>query len=187
MLKFLKSAWLVLMLVILNLSFNASQCRCKATCYKITQIRFQPLDNSGADTLQPKLNNIPAKAFALVLQFKTVSMGTCFRKPFALINQAYAVDCGPSAIVRDTVDNYTLYSTTNFDPSHPAGKDLTDLFVVSPSPNLYSDLMYASALTHVYYLKSLPDSVRTYRFIFRLKLNHNQTLTDTTEPIKLTL
>jgi hypothetical protein len=86
----------------------------------ITDLALYNEDNSGRSAVDDSTGNIPAKAYAIRLEYTNQITGPTDKQddesPFAAVNP---------------VQSFAVYSLTDFDPTHPAGSLLNNYFLYS--------------------------------------------------------
>ncbi len=88
--------------------------------FVITALKPYNENNSGRNAVDDSTGNIPAKAYAIRLEYTNQITGSTDKQDdesiFAPVNP---------------VQSFAVYSLTDFDPSHPAGSLLNDYFLYS--------------------------------------------------------
>ena len=88
--------------------------------FVITDLKLYNENNSGRSAVDDTTGNIPAKAYAIRLEYTNQITGSTNKQddesPFVAVNP---------------VRSFVVYSLTDFDPSHPAGSLLNDYFLYS--------------------------------------------------------
>lgn len=159
-------------------------CEEEPLCFNVTNASIENLDNSGPKAELQTGNSIPAKAFALKLAIESEET-ICYLKNFS--NRAYATSCRQDVTMKQQVESVKIFSDQGFSPEFPAGSDLTPAFkgdFFNVNTDLKENYGYYE---QILYLIKMPDSVRSYRFIFNVKLTDGTMFTDTTSTVFLTL
>lgn len=87
--------------------------------YSITDLHIYNEDNSGADPVDASTADIPAKAYAIRLEFTN-----------QLYDSLSGHDDESSYYVLNGVKSFRITSLTDFDNLHPAGSSLNDYFLL---------------------------------------------------------
>lgn len=165
--------------------------------FAVTSTAVYNLDNSGMEPKITDADTIGKSAYGIELKLATAKITKADVHPFSLINSASAMKCvcySFNGTSKDSVVSIQIFTVNDFDPSHKAGADVTDIFYSDgknpmPAGGIYNQPLYSGAFK--------PDAI-VYKFMlmhiptnpscqFRVVLNlGNQTVMDLlTKPVTL--
>lgn len=139
---------------IILLCFCCFSCMKKADYREIPvtlcSIDLQPIDNTGSSPQTAISDTVAAQAFGLKLQLNYMDeAGICKINPMETVSffpASYALgNNGKTAyyyVPENPIDSLFIYSTEDFDASHPAGADLSAFFSVFKSYSYSSPMGY---------------------------------------------
>ena len=156
-------------------------------CADITSFSVNNIDNTGEFPILQQNTKIPAKAYAVKLNFSTkeeVCLNTEYNS-WLSSNNVYALSCESPHLI-NPIEKISIYSTKDFDINHPAGIELNDLFI-----NIENDYFLESEIINnldiFFYLDNIPEIEQEAKFIVNIELADGIMHTDTTETVILTL
>ena len=154
-------------------------------CVVYKSLQVTSLDNTGRNPVVLTSGSVPAKAFALQVNFIATSQ-ICLHSSAFTVQAMKCTSGEPYYSKRDTLLSLNVFSTVDFDSLHKAGTPLNDLFVKKNGAvlRLASDSLFNDNAT--FYLFGNPEQTTAYRFIVNAHLSGGKVLSDTTPAINLT-
>ena len=153
---------------------------CEHQCHYVTSAQLKVLDNAGRLPSDVINSSVIAKALVLRLDLTDTTRPeycTWKNNPFENIAYAMVAHCEYDRTFFKT-DSIKIVSSTDFDPDHPAGANLRDIFY-------FPDTTIASiAPTADFYLTKEPldEAVHTFTISFRLDTTD---FSVSSQPVKL--
>lgn len=134
-------------------------------CSVIAGMHITILDNADS-TMHASSGTIPAKATVLALNI-TDSLTSCvYNRPkqYSLVPAAYAM-CKYEGRY-GVLDTFIISSNRNFDPAHPAGSNLKDLFYIQDEVRLPASGNFNC------YLRNVPADTGTHTFSVHMVMHY---------------
>jgi hypothetical protein len=168
--------------------------------YTFDCIEARHLDNAGKIPVLVETGAILKEAYGLQLEFSVLQLACNKTVHFSGFNSAYAMSCGcpPELqyLAQDTISGIKIKTLADFDQSHPADSDISDLFKVLPDREYLSIQEFIAAPETIYYEKPTKDHLDLFlmqaptlggefRFQVELVLSNGTILTAVTTPINL--
>ena len=150
-------------------------------------------DNSDVWPVISTADSLPAATFGLKLEMDVEELYIDGRYP----------DSETPPINENSLDSLIITSSTGFDPEHPAGTNLTDLFIIlndnylqtlpaDGSEGYFITRIYATDFTDQYLVDEIdlllmkePDSAGSHKFYITFILQNGVFFTDSTETVFL--
>ena len=164
--------------VLLDSCGNDKPCQCGY----YTKAALTAMDNADSIPRQPDLKGVRAKAFLLALTLWDTAWTCKAEHPIFPANAALATYLG-CATPATAIDYITITSSNDYDPSHPAGTDLKDVFSINST-----NTVELHPGNNNFYLRYLPADTGTHIFTVRLlTADSSKNLTAISLPVKLLL
>ena len=156
--------------------------------YEVTQLQTSNADNSAEMPVDVLSDSVPAKAYAVKLQYTMVLKGSTGDK----------LDTHESSYINeDHIQTFNIFSLSDFDSVHDAGISLNDYFLFSPGGTINNKITNgnvgagrsqgndATTWTSNEYLMLMvsPPVSGSYQFVIDIGMNDGRHLVDTTSVI----
>lgn len=198
--------FLILFLLQLAALFLATSCCEELYTYQWSELFTTNLDNRDAEPIEATEGRLPAIAYGIGvnMNFEFVYQQPCFK---GFVNSAYATSCLETYTSNDTITDIRVFTLSDFDETHLAGKEVSDYFAADKRRTVtyYStqEDQLAQALPFSTFIEELqendydlltdfdllllkePTLDSVFQFIVEIELASSSILIDTTESIVL--
>lgn len=162
---------------------------------ELVSIDVHHLDNGGHQPVPIVSDSISAFSYAIKVNYHGSELeGLCgyFLRDIALSfsNPSKAMSCERDVFLSpDTIQKVIIHSSTDFDPTHPAGTDLSEYFIEKTIsevlPSSYNQPYWPEIREVRFLLFTAPVSESQHRFFIDVHLTNGRILSDSTEQIVL--
>ncbi len=162
---------------------------------ELVSIEVHHLDNGGPQPVPIVSDSISAFSYAIEVNYHGRALeGLCsnFFRDVArsFSNPGMAFSCARDVYLSpDTIQQVLIYSTTDFDPTHPAGTDLSEYFIektiTAVLPSSFDQPYWPEILEVRFLLFTAPITQSQHRFLIDVHLTNGRILSDSTEQIVL--
>ncbi len=163
---------------------------------ELALMEIDHVDNGGTAPVPITVDSVSAMAYAIqVKYFGRELEGLCNHSLnnflTSLSNKCYALSCPKDVYLSpDTIRQVIIYSSADFDQTHPAGTDLMEYFVEKtitqlPSSASHLDWFWPELKVVNYLLFAMPSSEMSQRFYIDVHLTNGRVLSDSTNHIVL--
>jgi hypothetical protein len=194
---------LLLLLFPLIAELFVSCCDCPEVTtefYSNQFLEIDHLDNSGSVAIITNGPSVPKQAYGIQMRLglEKVACNPASRTHFISTSYAFQCDCPPpETIARDSVTTLEIFTTNDFDETHPANTDVSDYFKIFVGstyasiddiiPNLSRIYYYEleSVVTTELLLMTPPTLNESHSFKVILTLSDGRTFEASSSPIIL--